>query len=443
MKHPFKITRRSFLHQAAAAGVFSIVPRHVLGGTGHTPPSEKLHLAIVGCGGRGENHITELARYTHIVALCDVDTERAGAMIQRHPKAQRYRDYRVMLEKQKDIDAVVVATPSHIHAVITLAAMRAGKGVYCEKPLTHTVEEARAIAAAAAKYPVATQMGNQGHAGVGIRFICEWIWDGALGSVREVDIWTDRPHWPQGVDRPLETPPVPNYLDWDSWIGPAPMRPYHPTYHPYTWKGWYDFGTGALGEIGCHTFDPAYMALKLGEPESIEACATPSNYETYPLASIVRYQFPARGEMPPVTMTWYDGGLMPPRPEDLEPERKLPANGALFRGDKASLICGMHCESPRIIPEAKMQAYARPKPTLSRSPGHHEEWLEACKGGPQPGANFTYAGRLTELVLLGCIAQRLPQRRLLWDAEKRQFSNDNLANVLMNKTYRTGWELSV
>lgn len=443
-----KINRRSFLAKTTAAvggiGAFTIVPRYVLGGTGHTPPSEKLNIAIVGCGGQGRGHVINFSKNDNLVALCDVDFESAADSFKNHPNVNRYKDFRVMLDKQgKDIDAVVIATADHVHAFVAMAAMQLGKHVYCEKPLTHSIYEVRQLAKAAEEYKVATQMGNQGHAGEGRRLVCEWVWDGALGDVREVCAWTDRPIWPQGIGRPQDTPPVPENLDWDLWIGPAPMRPYHSAYHPFSWRGWADFGTGAFGDMACHILDIAFSALKLGFPESVEASTSPTNDETYPVASIVRFKFPAREGMPPVKVTWYDGGLMPERPDDLEPGRDLPGGigGSLFIGEKAKLTCGCYGDSPRIIPETKMKAYTRPAKTLPRSIGHREEWIRACKGGGPAGSNFSYSTKLTEMVLLGAAAQRLPNRLLRWNAEKMEFINEPEANALVRRDYRQGWSL--
>ncbi|MDH4240032.1 MAG: Gfo/Idh/MocA family oxidoreductase, partial [Phycisphaerae bacterium] len=317
-----KLSRRDFMGGAAAVAAFTIVPRHVLGGANNVAPSGKLNIAAIGSGGMGGGNINA-CRGENIVALCDVDDERAKDTYKRFPNAKKWKDFREMLDKQKDIDAVIVATPDHTHAVAAMAAMRRGKHVYVQKPLTRTVFEARTLTEAARKYKVATQMGNQGHSGEGVRLICEWIWDGAIGPVREVNAWTNRPIWPQGIDRPGDTPKVPDTLDWDLWLGPAPNRPYHPAYLPFAWRGWWDFGCGALGDMACHLLDPVFSALKLGYPDSVEACATKVNNETFPLASIVRYEFPARGDMPPVKLNWYDGGMKPPRPAELEPGLRM------------------------------------------------------------------------------------------------------------------------
>jgi len=436
-----KMNRREFLAStASAAAAFTIVPRHVLAGSGQTPPSEKLNIAAIGAGGRGGGNI-DAVKTENIVALCDVDNERAAETFQKYPDVKKYRDFRVMLEREdKNIDAVIVATPDHVHAVAAMMAIKMGKHIYCEKPLTHTIYEARMLTEAARKAKVATQMGNQGHSGEGVRLICEWIRDGAIGPVRQVHAWTNRPIWPQGIDRPQETPPVPEGLDWDLWLGPAPERPYHPAYLPFNWRGWWDFGTGALGDMGCHIMDPAFWALKLGHPTSISAITTPVNSETAPTASIVEFEFPARGEMPPVKFTWYDGQLKPALPEDFEPGRKMPDNGSFFVGDKGKLMCGTYGESPRLIPESKMQAYTQPPKTIPRVENHHQDWIRACKGGKPACSNFDYAGPLTEVVLLGNLALRAG-RKLQWDGPNMKCTNVPEANQYVKKQYRRGWTI--
>ena len=437
-----RITRRTFVGGAAAA--FTIVPRHVLGGAGFTAANEKLNIAGIGVGGRGRSVLGD-CRKENIVALCDVDGEYAARAFKSFPKAKRYKDYRVMLEKQKDIDAVMVATPDHTHAVISMAAIKMGKHVYCEKPLTHTIYESRMLTEAARQAKVATQMGTQGHSYEGIRLIKEWIQDGAIGPVREVHIWTDRPAgwWAQGVDRPTDIPPVPATLEWDLWLGPAPERPYNPAYHPFAWRGWWDFGTGAFGDMGCHLFDAPFWALNLGYPTSVEASSTPVNSETAPLASIVHYHFPARGKMPPVKLTWYDGGLMPARPEELEDGRPMgnKNGGVLLVGDKGTIMAkDENAQDPRLIPESRMREYKQPEKTIPRSIGHCAEWIEACKGGKPAGANFDYAGPLTEVVLLGNIAIRTG-KKLYWDGPNMRCANVPEANAYVTKEYRKGWSI--
>jgi len=439
------MSRRDFMGAAAAVTAFTIVPRRVLGGVGNAPPSEKLNIAGIGVGGQGAWDLEQLESQ-NIVALCDVDQSHAAGTFKRYPNAKQYRDFRIMLDKQKDIDAVVVATPDHVHAVASITAIKMGKHVYCEKPLTHTIFEAHKLAEAAREHKVATQMGIQGHSGEGIRRLCEWIWDGAIGQVREVHTWTDRPKgwWPQGVARPQDTPPVPATLDWDLWLGPAPQRPYHPAYCPFKWRGWWEFGTGPLGDMGIHNCSPIFWALKLGYPTSVEMVSQEGcNAETGPTKSIVRYEFAARGDMPPVTLTWYDGGNEPPRPEELEEGRRMGDNdgGSLLVGDKGKILAPGWCaESPRIIPEAKMKEYNQPPQTIPRSPGHHAEWVDACKTGKPTTANFDFASRLTEVMLAGNIAIRTGQK-LLWDGPNMTCTNVPQANQYVRCSYRKGWTL--
>jgi len=437
-----RLSRRHFIGAATAAAAFTIVPRSVLGGLRNIPPSEKLNIAGVGIGGRGAGDLDEVGS-ENIVALCDVDKNYAAGVFKKYPNAKAYTDFRTMLEKEdKNIDAVIIATPDHTHAVITMMAIKMGKHVYCEKPLTHSIYEARMVTQAAREHKVATQMGNQGQASEEHRLVCELISDGAIGQVREVHSWCNRPISPRGLERPKETPPVPESLNWDLWLGPAPERPYHPSYHPFSWRGWWDFGTGVLGDIGCHQLSPIFKALKLGYPTSVEACSSGVNSETAPLASIVRYQFPARGSLPPVTLTWYDGGLMPARPPELEDGRRFgEADDNLYVGDKGKML------GHRLIPESRMKEYKKSPQTLPRSPGHHREWINACKGGPPAGSNFDVAGPLAEVVLLGNIAIRLGQKlyenglKLYYDGPNMKITNLPEANQYIRSEYRQGWTL--
>jgi predicted dehydrogenase len=444
-----KYTRRSFIANSSAMAAFTIVPRHVLGGVGYVPPSDKLNIACVGIGNKGAMD-ADFVSAENIVAICDVDfaVKKAPQVVEKYPKARRYHDFRVMLDKQKNIDAVMVATPDHTHAVISVEAMRRGKHVYTQKPLTHTIHEARVLAEVAREYKVATQMGNQGQAGDGPRRLREMIWDGVIGPVHEVHVWTDRPNkglvdvfWPQGVDRPKDTPEVPQSLEWDLWLGPAPFRPYHPAYHPFSWRGWWDFGTGALGDIGCHSLDPVFRALKLGYPTSIQAVSTLVNQETYPSGSIVTFEFPAREDMPPVTLKWYDGGLKPFRLEGIPDGVSLGRSGTIYIGEKGMIL------GDKILPESLQRSYVPPEPTIPSSPGHYQEWINACKGGAPAGSNFDWAGPLTEVVLMGNVALRrelkepLSDQKLMWDADAREFSNLPEANAFLHTTYREGWTL--
>ena len=444
------ISRRGFISSSAVAlAGFTIVPGHAVSGLGHIAPSDKLNIAGVGIAGMGRANLVNVAKTENIVALCDVDwSERAENVFKTYPGAKQYKDFRIMLDNQKDIDAVIIATPDHTHAVVSLESMKRGKHVFTQKPLTHTVHEARVLAKAAKKYKVATQMGNQGQAADGPRRLREMIWDGVIGPVREVHVWTDRPnrglvgmYWPQGVARPEETPPVPESLDWDLFVGPAPMRPYNPSYHPFRWRGWWDFGTGALGDIGCHSLDPIFRALKLKYPTSLQAVSTLVNSETYPSGSMVRYEFPARDDMPPVSLTWYDGGLKPMRIPELERGMKMGPGGTLYVGDKGKIL------DNTILPKSLRESYKAPAPHIPSSPGHEEEWILACKGGVPAGSDFEWAGPLTETVLLGNIAlrnelkEKLSIQSLNWDPDKFSFTNLPEADNFLHTDYRKGWSL--
>lgn len=443
------ISRRDLLSSLSWAGAAVLVNR-AAGAAGS--PNEKLNVAGIGVGGQGGWDIEQVAQAgENIVALCDVDSGHAAHTFKKYPHAKIYKDFREMLEKHKGIDAVVVGTPDHAHAVVSMMAIKLGKHVYCEKPLTRTVYEARALAAAARQAKVATQMGNQGMAFEGNRLLSEWVWDGAIGPVREVHCWSDRPtrqsklplHWAQAVERPTDTPATPATLDWDLWLGPAPWRPYHPAYAPFRWRGWWDFGSGGLGDMGIHNLAPVFSTLKLGSPTSIDASSSPVYAETLPVASCVHYQFPARGDMPPVQLHWYDGGLTPPRPEELEPGRDLNReDGLILIGDKGKILVeGWGGRSPRLIPERRMQEYQRPAKTLPRSIGHHKEWLKACKEGTPTRSSFDFAGPLTEAVLLGTVCVRSGGKRLAWDGDQMKVTNMPEANNYLHYEYRKGWTL--
>jgi predicted dehydrogenase len=448
-------TRRTFLGASAGLALnFAVVPRHVLGGAGYIPPSERVNVAGIGAGGMGGGDIATVSRLgANIVALCDVDDERAAGSFGAFPKAKKYKDFRKMLDAERDrIDAVTVGTPDHIHAVASMAAIRAGKHVYCQKPLTHTLFECRTLTKAAREAGVATQMGNQGHATEGARLTNEWIQAGVIGEVRDVHVWSDRAGrlWKQGIGRPKDTPPIPSTLDWDLWLGPVAARPYHPAYAPVTWRGWRDFGTGALGDMGCHIIDHPVWALALGPPRSVMARTTiegsfldgdKPNFETYPIAAIITYEFPARGTLPPVRMTWYEGGLMPPDPSEMSDDQHLPDNGVLYIGSKGKMYHSSHGGMPQLLPrELHDQAATMPR-TMPRSPGHYEEWVQACKGGPRPVSNFDYAGPMTEIALLGVLALRAPGRRLEWDSQNLRVKNATELNQYVRIEYRNGWTL--
>jgi len=450
-----KISRREFLGTSAtAAAGLMIVPRHVLGGPGNTAPSDKLNIGAVGVGGKGSSDIWSVSS-ENVIALCDVDDTQMAKFLKHerndpqhqpmYDKANKYRDFRIMLEKEKSLDAIMVSTPDHTHTVIAMIAIKMGKHTFVQKPLTHTIKEARMLAKAAKDANVVTQMGNQGHAGEGARLINEWIWDGAIGDVREVHVWTNRPIWPQGIEAPKEIPSVPSTLDWNLWLGPARFRPYHPAYCPFVWRGWWDFGTGALGDMGAHLMDQPFWTLKLGHPLSVQASSTPFTKDSYPLAEVVTYEFPARGEMPPVKLTWYDGGLMPPRPPEMEQGRMMgdEGGGVLFMGDKGILMCNTYAESPRLVPESKMREFKRPEKTIPRSPGIHEEWVEAIKAGKKSTTDFSYSAILTETMLLANIAVLMQEHytKLMWEGERMEFTNLPEANQFLHKEYRPGWSL--
>ncbi|MBP7745752.1 MAG: Gfo/Idh/MocA family oxidoreductase [Phycisphaerae bacterium] len=443
------ITRRTLLGTAASAAAFTILPGRVFGRGRTKPPSEKLNIAGIGVGGMGSVNMNNLAT-ENIVALCDVDPEYAAKCITKFPDARVWTDYREMLEKQSDIDAVMIATPDHTHAVIAMAALQAGKHVYLQKPLTHDIYEARALAKAARESKVITQMGIQGHSEDGVRLLCEWIADGAIGEVREVDVWCNDSYYPWGhagwsprsPERPKDAPAPPKDMNWDLWIGPAPMRPYHPSYHPMAWRAWWDFGSGWMADRGAHQIDPAFWALKLGLPTSVEATTLGQTEETHSIAGIVTFQFPARENLPPVRLTWYEG-LRAPRPEELEPERMMGDSdgGALFKGTKGKIICGTYGNSPRLIPESRMREYQRPAQTIPRvADGHEQDWVRACKEGRPAGAHFEYSATLTEICLLGVIAKRMGTR-IEWDAANMQVINLPEANKYVRTEYRDGWSL--
>jgi predicted dehydrogenase len=442
------ISRREFMGRTAAAMAFTFVPGRVMA----QPPSEKVNVAAIGAGGMGAGNTRACAAAgANIVALCDVDWEKGAEGFKRFPNAKKYKDFRKMLDTEKSIDAVIVATPDHFHTVASMAAMRRGKHVYCQKPLTRLVSEARALTEAARKYKVVTQMGNQGHSGNGVRDICEWIWAGVIGEVREVHAWTNRPVWPQGIDRPKGSDPIPDTLDWDLWIGPARMRPYKKgVYNPFSWRGWWDFGGGALADMACHVLDPVFWALKLKYPTSVEASCTPVNNETFPLASIVHYEFPEREGMPAVKVHWYDGGLKPERPEVLEIERPLnqESSNVLFIGSKGVLRCGEYGGGPQLLPWARHVEFSRNKPpqTLKRIKTSHEgNWLEACKTGGKATSNFDYSGPFTEMVTMGNLAIRPENvgKKFLWDGENMRVTNDEKANDYVQMHYREGWSLEM
>ena len=447
------LTRRRFVAGAAAAGAVTVVARHVVAGADRPSPSEKLNVAGIGVGGMGAGDLRNLER-ENIVALCDVDHAYAAGTFKRYPKAKTYKDYRRMLAEQKDIDGVVIATPDHTHAAIAIAALKAGKHVYCQKPLTHDVVEARMLARAAKETGVTTQMGIQGHSKDGCRLIVEWIRAGVIGEVGQVDAWCSLSYypwghaswsspWPDGA-RPKETPPVPETLDWDLWLGPAPLRPYHSAYHPRVWRCWLDFGSGMMGDRGAHTLDPVVWALDLAAPTHVEASSCGQTKEKHALAAVVTYRFPARGDLPPVTLTWYEG-VRAPRPPALEDGRIMGDNegGAIFYGSTGQLMCGTYGNGPRLIPESRMKDFKPPAPTLPRiRVSHEEEWADACRAGRPGDAGFEFSGPLTEICALGNVAKRV-DGPIVWDAENLKVTNVTKpsADALIRTPYREGWSL--
>ena len=463
-----KPTRRDALKTAAgAAAVFQIVPCNVLGGPKHVAPSDKINLGLGGGGGRGLKNVAELLKYddAQITAIADpaemwdlsgfyykgvAGRAPARSVIEKHyekkgagRRCAEYEDFRVMLEQEKSLDAVLVATPDHLHAAVSLAAMRDGLHVYCEKPLTHNIAEARLVADVARESGVATQMGNQGHSTEGIRQTCETIWAGAIGSVREVHSWVPTSRWnPELSGKPAGSQPVPKGLNWDLWQGPRRSRPFHSAYAPVAWRDFRTFGCGAIGDFGCHDLDAACWALDLKTPTSVEM--RPAGYtdaEIVPHGEIGYFQFAARGSQPPVRITWYSGGLRPQHPDGLPPEVELPRRGVLFVGDKGLILCGGAGGAPRLFPEQRRQEFVAPKPTIARSKGHHRDWLDAIKGGDAASSNFEYGAHLTEITLLALVALRTG-KKILWEPNNLKATGVPEADPIIHGEYRSGWALS-
>ncbi len=425
-------SRRSFLAAAACGGTGLLILNNSRSARGY-PANEKLNIAIIGAGGRGGANLQAVAG-EQIVALCDVDERRAAASFARYPETAKYRDYRKLLdEREGQIDAVVVSTANHVHAPASVTAMRMGKHAYCEKPLSHSVVEARVAAAVAAEQKVATQMGTQIHATDNYRRIVELIRGGAIGQVKQCHCWL-RGGGSAG-DRPSETPPVPSGLDWDLWLGPAPYRPYHGCYVPHDWHYWWDFGGGAFGNMGCHYLDLPFWALELRHPTTIQADGPPPHPESTPASQHVRYEFPARGDAPPVTLTWTHGKTAPA----IFAENNLPSWAwGVFVGTDGMLVVSY---SKRVLwPEAKFADYQPPEPSIPPSVGHHREWIDACKTGSPTTCNFDYSGAVTETMLLGNVAYRTGQR-LEWDGAEMRVTNCAQANDYLRRDYRDGWTL--
>ncbi len=431
-----KISRRKFIGGAAvAAAGFTILPSNVISGLGHRAPSDKLNVAAVGIGGRGSG-ILRAIESENIIALCDVDWRYSKRVFDRYPNAKKYWDWRRMYDEMiKDIDAVVVATADHAHAGIAAHAMVMGKHVYVEKPLTHTVYESRLLTRLADKYKVATQMGNQGSSGEGVNLVCEWLWNGEIGEVTKVEAFTDRPIWPQGLNRPTQVMAVPETLNWDLFIGPAPMRPYHEIYTPWNFRGWWDFGTGALGDMACHILHPVFKGLKLGYPTKVQGSSTLLLQDCAPQAEKVRFTFPARPndrsikmKLPQVEVTWYDGGLRPDMPKGWPAGRDMndSGGGVIFHGKKDTLICGCYGVRPWLLSGRVPNA---PKKVRRVPTSHEMDWVRACKESPEariPTASpFNEAGPFNEMVVMGVLAVRLQDlnKELEWDGARIQFTN--------------------
>jgi len=450
----YQITRRGFLKATAAAGAAAVIaPAHA---AKTFEANERVDVAFVGTGGMGGGNLGHISKLTtqkgaplaNVVALCDVDKGRLAASKKAHPQARTFVDFRSMLtEMRKEIDAVMVSTPDHTHYPASAMAIKQGIAVSTEKPLTHSIWEARQLAILAKKHNVVTQHDHEGHAREGLRKGVEWIKSGVLGAVREVHIFTNRPIWPQGIAKRPPTEPVPKNLEWDLWLGPAPYRDYHRHLHPFQWRGWWDFGTGALGDMGCHFFDLAFWALDLGEalkigdkhPIIISAEHEGHSKETYPNWSIVTLKFPARGKLPPVTVKWYDGGKLPTPPEEFG-QRKFPRNGSMFIGDKEKMVV-YNTDSCRLLPESKMKDFKQPDPFLPRSPGHKKEWLLAVRGEMKASSNFTdYGGPLAEVVLLGNLAVACG-KEVEWDAVNLKAKGVPEVDHIIRREYRKGWEV--
>lgn len=472
-------SRRDFIKKSAltATGI-SIIPRSVLG-RGFTAPSDQLNIAVVGGGGKG--HSDAINSWNNgsakISAICDVDWLRSAKLMEKFPNAKKFRDFRKMFDEVKDIDAVTVSTPDHTHAVITHTAMQLGKHVYVQKPLTHNIHEARVLTEAAEKHKIVTQMGNQGASGQGVKTMIKWFDEGRIGTVSEAHVWTNRPIWPQGYPAPTEKPVMPSGMDWDSWIGPAEYVDYHPLYHPFAWRGWWNFGTGAMGDMGCHLMDPPYRVLGLGYPTEVESSVgavytknwTPDYYpESCPPSSRTQLKFKASKKNPSdVKLTWTDGGLRPFHPDLIPADHPLgddnSSNGVILIGTKGIMTCGVYGRKPKIYLNSGELITDENEPKGVNLPdnGHQVAWVEACKKGwgskehKALTSSFDYAGPLTESILMGNLAIRSyglkvgegrntsypGRKKLLWDGINMKITNFEAANQFVSRTYREGWKL--
>ncbi|MEI6606178.1 MAG: Gfo/Idh/MocA family oxidoreductase [Verrucomicrobiota bacterium] len=447
------MNRQDFIKTTAAAAFgFQFIPRRVLGDGVSTPPSRKINLAAIGCGGQAASDLTNMAG-ENIVALCDVDERRAAGMFNKYPQAKRYTDFRVMLEEMGDkIDAVLVGTPDHTHAVAAMTAMKHGKHVFCEKPLAHTVAEARAMRKEANERKLITQMGNQGHSTETIRLFREWIQDGAIGKVSEIhcgcDAFQDVYCQVGNLAKVRgERTDIPKELAWDLWLGPTKERPYNPAYLPFNWRGWSQFGGGCIGDWVCHVVDPSFWALDLDMPTSIlaetEGYDPDRDFDTYPAGTKITYEFPAKGQRGPVKMIWFDGKCTIPRPAELPEGKNVVGTGAVIIGDKGKIMHGSHgAGGVRLIPEAAMQAYKRPDKSLPRiKAGHYGDWLDAIREGRQASSPFDYGARLSEVGLLGIVAIRMSGQKLIYDEKAMSFTNNEAANKFLSPQFRNGWTL--
>ncbi len=456
------MNRRNFIQKSSSLAAISFVPRYVLGGKGYTPPSDTLNIAGIGIGGVGQHFIKSCKdEGQKIIALCDVDHSFSKTVFEQYPDATAYYDYREMFETEKDIDAVVIGTPDHSHAVIAMHALRSKKNILCVKPLTRTIHEARVLTEAARKAGVATQVTASSRLDEPVLRNTEIIRAGVIGDVREVHCWTDRPWWPQGMTRPVGEDKIPETLKWDLWLGPAKERPfikswgtdslvmqqlkakvlvYDAVYHPFNFRGWWDFGTGAMGDMGCHFFNRVFPVLNLSHPIAVYASSTSVFAESPPLAAIITYEFPERDDMPPVKLVWYEGGIMPSRPDELRDDEEMPANGTLYIGEKGKIL------NDRVIPESKMneaESLPRtlPRPLYPEGNIVVQEWINACKGGQPASCNFNVGGELTEIALLGNIATRTG-KKIYWDPQNLKISNNEEANGYIHESYRSGWTLN-
>ena len=460
------LSRRQFVkHSAAAAAAFTIVPRHVLGGPDHVPPSEKLNVAIIGCGGQGRTNMRQLLQFddVQVVAVADPrdqadysafyyqglagrlpvkqEIETHYQQTNPHFKCKDYVDFRDLFDQEKNIDAVLCATPDHWHALIAMAAMKRGKHIYCEKPLAHNIWEARQLAKAAKESKVATQMGNQGRSSHGHPLMCEWLRDGAIGTISEVRAWSPVAGWIHHTGRPAEAMQVPEGFDWRLWQGPRPQRPYHVEYAPYNWRGWWAFGSGCVGDMSIHHFDSAWTALQLGHPSWVEGTSDWVDQDVAAPNNEVTWMFEKTEKHPAVKFVWRDGSKQFDRPEELEEGRTIYGDGVLVIGDKGKILGGGWSASPRIIPEAKMKAYQLPEKTLPRSKGHHRDWLDACKNGGTTVSNFEYGAQLTEFVLLGNLAIRAG-KRIEWDGDNMTVQGQPHLEAFIREEYSKEWDLN-